>query len=165
MKKKISLIIPIILVFLINGCSGYKPIFSSSKWQCKIADYSIKADKKLGNQIYYHIYTLAQSNKNNADAQNLHITIEASKDKTTTVKNSTGKILAYRVSLNTNIIIKDFLTNDEILNQNFTYSSSYKVQDQHFETRQLENKTIENLINKTYQDLTIKMSEKISTKW
>ena len=101
---------------------------------------------------------------NNVDAQNFHIMIAASKDKIATVKNSTGKILEYRVSLNTNIIIKDFLTNDEILNQYFTYSSSYKVQDQHFETRQLENKTIENLINKTSQDLKIKLSEKISTK-
>ena len=62
------------------------------------------------------------------------------------------------------IIIKDFLTNDEILNQHFAHSSSYKVQDQHFETIQLENKTIKNLLNKTYQDLTIKLSEKISTK-
>ena len=106
-----------------------QPIFSSTKLQFKIADYSIKADKKLGNQIYSHLYTLAQSNKDNADAQNFHITIAASKDKTATIKNSTGKILEYKVSLNTNIIIKDFLTNDEILNQYFTHSSSYKVQD------------------------------------
>ena len=164
MKKITHLITSFILIFCINACAGYEPIFSSTKLQFKIADYSIIGDKKLGNQIYSHLYTLAQSNKNNADAQNFHITIEASQDKTATVKNSTGKILEYRVSLNTNIIIKDFLTNDEILNQYFTQSSSYKVQDQHFETRQLENKTIKNLINKTYQDLTIKLSEKISTK-
>ena len=164
MKKITHLITSFILIFCINACAGYEPIFSSTKLQFKIADYSIKADKKLGNQIYSHLYTLAQSNKNNADAQNFHITIEASKDKTATIKNSTGKILEYRVSLNTNIIIKDFFTNDEILNQYFTHSSSYKVQDQHFETRQLENKTIENLINKTYQDLTIKLSEKLLKK-
>ena len=164
MKKITHLITSFILIFCINACAGYEPIFSSTKLQFKIADYSIKADKKLGNQIYSHLYTLAQSYKNNADAQNFHVTIEASKDKTATVKNSTRKILEYRVNLNTNIIIKDFLTNDEILNQHFTSSSTYKVQDQHFETRQLENKAIENLINKTYQDLTIKLSEKISTK-
>ena len=164
MKKITHLITSFILIFCINACTGYEPIFSSTKLQFKIADYSIKADKKLGNQIYSHLYTLAQSNKNNVDAQNFHITFAVTKDKTATIKNSTGKILEYRVSLNTNIIIKDFLTNDEILNHNFTYSSSYKVQDQHFETRQLENKTIENLLNKTYQDLMIKMSENISTK-
>ena len=157
MKKITHHITSYILILCINACAGYEPIFSSTKLQFKIADYSIKADKKLGNQIYSHLYTLAQSNKNNADAQNFHITIEASKDKTATIKNSTGKILEYRVSLNTNIIIKDFLTNDEILNQHFTHSSAYKVQDQHFETRQLENKTIENLINKTNQDYMVKI--------
>ena len=162
MKKITRLITSFILIFCINACTGYEPIFSSTKLQFKIADYSIKADKKLGNQIYSHLYTLTQSNKNNSDAQNFHITIEASKDKTATVKNSTGKIIEYRVSLNTNIIIKDFLTNDEILNQYFTHSSSYKVQDQHFETIQLENKTIKNLLNKIYQDLTIKLSESLS---
>jgi hypothetical protein len=164
MKKITHLITSFILIFCISACAGYEPIFSSTKLQFKIADYSIKADKKLGNQIYSHLYTLAQSNKNNADAHNFHITIEASKDKTATVKNSAGKILEYKVTLSTSIIIKDFLTNDEILNQYFTYSSPYKVQDQHSETRQLENKTIDNLINKTYQDLLIKMSESISTK-
>ena len=164
MKKITHLITSFILIFCINACTGYEPIFRSTTLQFKIADYSIKADKKLGKQIYSHLYALAQSNENNADAQNFHITIEASKNKAATVKNSTGQILEYRISLNTNIIIKDFLTNDEILNQYFAYSSTYKVQDQHFETRRLENKTIENLINKTYQDLTIKMSEKISTK-
>ena len=164
MKKITHLISSFILILCINACTGYEPIFSSKKLQFKIADYSIKADKKLGNQIYSHLYTLTQSNKNNPDAENFHITIEASKDKTATVKNSTGKILEYKVTLSTSIIIKDFLTNDEILNQYFTYSSPYKVQDQHSETRQLENKTIDNLINKTYQDLLIKMSESISTK-
>ena len=164
MKKITHLITSFILIFCIYACAGYEPIFSSTKLQFKIADYSIKGDKKLGNQIYSHLYTLAQSSKNNADAPNFHITIEALKDKTVTIKNSTGKILEYRIRLNSNIIIKDFLTNDEILNQYFTHSSPYKVQDQHSETRQLENKTIDNLINKTYQDLTIKLSENISTK-
>ena len=164
MKKITHLITSFILIFCINACTGYEPIFGSKTLQFKIADYSIKADKKLGNQIYSHLYTLALPNKNNVDAQNFYITIKASKDKTATVKNSAGKILEYKVTLSTSIIIKDFLTNDEILNQYFTHSSPYKVQDQHSETRQLENKTIDNLINKTYQDLLIKMSESISTK-
>ena len=73
-------------------------------------------------------------------------------------KNSAGKILEYKISLNTNIIIKDYLTNDKILNHSFTYSSSYKVQDQHSETIKLENTTIKNLINKTGDDLIIKIS-------
>jgi len=56
------------------------------------------------------------------------------------------------------------LTDDEILNQTFSYSSTYKVQDQHSATIEFENKSIEDLINKTYQNLLIKMSKTILTK-
>jgi len=166
MKKIIYLLIPLILLIYINACSGYKPIFGSSNIsniQFKIADYSIKGNKKLGNQIYSKLYNLSNLNKNNPEAQSIYISIEVLKDKTATVKSSAGKILEYKISLNSNVIVKNFLTNNEILSQNFSSSSSYKVQDQYFETVQLENTTTENLVNKTYQDLLIKISENVST--
>ena len=161
MKKIIYPIILLIILININACVGYKPIFSSSNLQFEIADYLIKGNKKLGNQIYSKLYNLSKSNKNNPAAKSIHILIDISKSKDSTAKNSAGKILEYKVSINTNIEVKDFLTNDPILNHNVTSFSSYKVQDQHSETVRLENKTIENLLNKTYQDLLIKMSEKI----
>ena len=58
-----------------------------------------------------------------------------------------------------NIILKDFLTNEEILNYNISLSSSYKVKDKYSETKKIEDKTIENLVNKIYQNLIIKISE------
>ena len=87
------------------------------------------------------------------------------KIKNATIKDSAGKILEYRVSLNTNILIKDFLSDSVILNQNFNYASTYKVQDQHSETTQLENKTIDNILNKTFENLLTRMSENMSAKW
>ena len=161
MKKVTHLIISLILLICINACSGYKPIFSSANLQFEIADYTIAGDKKLGNQIYSKLYNLSNSNKNNPEAQSIHISIEVLKDKIATVKNSAGKILEYKISLNSVITIKNYLTSDEILTQNFTFFSSYKVQDQYYETVKLENKTVENLVNKTYQDLLIKLSENL----
>ena len=73
-------------------------------------------------------------------------------------------MLEYRVSLTSNISIKDYLTDDEILNKTFAYSSAYKVQDQYTETLKLENQSIENLVNKIYQNLLIDMSQIISKK-
>ena len=162
MKKVIYLIIPLILLICINACSGYKPIFGSSNLQFEIADYVIEGNKKLGNEIYSKLYNLSNSNKNNPEAQSIHISIEVLKDKIATVKNSAGKILEYKISLNSVITIKNYLTSDEILTQDFTFFSSYKVQDQYSETLKLENKTVENLVNKTYQDLLIKISENVS---
>ena len=162
MKKISYLLISLILLLNISACTGYKPIFSSSNLGFKIADYSIIGDKKLGNQIYSKLYNLSNSNKNNSEAQSVHILIKVSKDKIATVKDSAGKILEYRISLNSNIVVKNYLTNDEILTRNFISFLSYKVQNEYSETIKLENKTIENLVNKTYQDLLIKLSENIT---
>ena len=158
MKKITYLTISLILLIGINACAGYKPIFSTSNLQFKISDYSIKGDKSLGQKIYTKLYNLSQSNKNNTAVKNINISIEVSKDKTAKVKNSAGKILEYKISLNTNIEIKDYFTNDQVLSHNFNYYSSYKTQDQFSDSLRLENKTIENLLDKTYQDLLIKMT-------
>ena len=158
MKKITYLTISFMLLIGINACAGYKPIFSTSNLQFEISDYSIKGDKSLGKKIYTKLYNLSQSNKNNTAVKNINISIEVSKDKTVKVKNSAGKILEYKISLNTNIEIKDYFTNDQILSHNFNYSSSYKTQDQFSDSLRLENKTIENLLDKIYQDLLIEMT-------
>ena len=164
MKKITYLIILLIFLNFINACAGYKPIYTTTNLQFEIADYSIKTNKKLGSQIYSKLYNLSKSNKKNAETKSITIIIDTIKNKTATAKDSAGKVLEYRIILNSNIIIKDYLTDDEILNQNFSYSSIYKVQDQHSETIKLEHKYIEDLINKTYLNLLIKMSDNILTK-
>jgi len=161
MKKTIFLIISFILLIFINACAEYKPIFGSSNLQFQIADYSIDGDKKLGNRIYSKLYNLSKSNKNNENAKNIYIKIKVSKEKKATAKDSTGKILEYKINLNTKIVANDYLTNDELLNHNFASSLSYKVQEQFSETLKSENKSIDDLINKTYQDLLIKLAESI----
>ena len=164
MKKISYLLILIVLFTNIGACNGYKPIFSSSNLEFKIADYSIKGDKKLGNQIYSRLYNLSQSTKNTSNVKNIYILINVSKDKNATAKNSAGKILAYKINLSTAVTVKDFITSNQILNETFVLTSSYKVQSQHSETIKLEDKSIENLINETYQNLLIKLSENILQK-
>ena len=156
--KKIYLIISFLMLICINGCAGYEPIFSSSNLQFKITDYVIKGDKKLGNQIYSKLYNLSKYNESNSASKSIYISIDISKEKKSTAKNSAGKILEYKISINSSIEIKDFLTNNAILNHNITSFSSYKVQDQYSETVKLENRTLENLLNKVYQELIIQMS-------
>ena len=164
MKKITSIIIFFILLIFINSCAGYKPIFGSSNLQFEIADYSIGGDEKLGNQIYSKLYNFSRSNKNQEDITSIFITINVLKEKNATVKNSAGKILEYKISLNTTVKVRNYLTNDKILDSEFALSSSYKVQDQHSETIKFENKSTENLINQTYQELLIKLSENILLK-
>ena len=162
MKKITYPIISIIILILINACAGYKPIYTTDL-QFRIADYSIKSNKKLGRQIYSKLYNLSKFSANDSEVLSVNIVINTTKDKKATAKDGAGKILEYRIILHSNIMIKDYLTNEEILNQNYSYSTVYKVQDQNSETIILEDKSIESLINKIYQNLIIKMSEIMST--
>ena len=158
MKKITYIIIAIIFLTFINACAGYKPIYTTNL-QLKIADYSIKSNNKLGRQIYNKLYNLFKSYENNTEVQSITIMIDTKKNKDATAKDSAGKILEYKITLNSNIIIKDYLTNDEILNQSFSYSTSYNVQDLYSETLKLEQRSIKDLIDKTYRNLLNKMSE------
>ena len=163
--KKISYSILLIISFIfVNGCSGYKPIFSSANSQFQISDYSIEGDKILGNKIYSKLHKLSKSKKDHQNVRSISLLIDISKDKDATSKDSTGKILEYRITLNTNVDVKDFITKNKILKQTFTSSLTYKTQDQYSNTLDLENKSIENLIDKTFQELFIKLIESIATK-
>ena len=165
MKKITYLFISLILLINIGACAGYKPVFGSSNLKFKIADYSIIGNKKLGNKIYSKLYNLSQSNENNPEAKNIYILINVLKEKNATTKNTAGKILAYKIRLSTTVTVNDFMANNEILNENFVSSSSYQVQDKHSDTIKLEDRSIENLLNKTHQDLLLKLSENILLQW
>ena len=160
MKKITFLIISSFLFIYINACTGYTPIYSSSSFNYKIEDYSLKGEERLSNLIFRKLNNV--SNKNNPDVKGIGISIETKKKKTPTVKNSAGKILEYEINLITDIIINDFLSENIILNHNFNYSISYKVQNEYSETIKLENQNIVNLVNKTYEEILIKISEIIT---
>ena len=161
MKKIVGPIFSLILLIFIDGCAGYEPIFGSTNLQFEIADYSIEGNKILGNKIYSKLYRLSQSKKDNQNLRNVDLVIKVSKDKNVTTKDSTGKILQYKITLNTDVKVTDFITKDKILNQIFISSSIYKVQNKYSDTVNLENQTIENLLNKTYQELVIRLAQNL----
>ena len=163
MIKKISLIFLSIFFILSNGCAGYKPIYSNSNLEFKIVDYTIKGDKRLGNRIYSKLYNLSRTKKNLDSDQSITLSIDTSLNKNETSKDSSGKVLEYKLTLIAKIEILDFLSNDLILNQAFVSSLSYKVQSQYSETIKLENSSIEDLIDKTYKDLLVKLAQNINT--
>ena len=152
------------MIFIfINGCAGYKPIYSNSNLEFKIVDYTIKGDKRLGNKIYSKLYNLSRTKKNLDSDKSIILLIDTSLNKNETSKDSSGKVLEYKLTLIAKIEILDFLSNDRILNQAFVSSLSYKVQSQYSETIKLENSSIEDLIDKTYKDLLVKLAQNINT--
>ena len=161
MKKVIYPIFSFILLLFVNGCAGYEPIFGSTNLQFEIADYSIKGNKILGNKIYSKLYSISKSKKDNQNSRRVDLVIKVSKDKNVTTKDSAGKILQYKITLNTDIKVTDFITKDKILNQIFVSSLTYKVQDKYSDTVDLENRSIEDLLNKTYQELVTRLTQNL----
>ena len=161
MKKVIYPIFSFILLLVINGCAGYEPIFGSTNLQFEIADYSIEGNKILGNKIYSKLYSLSKSKKDDQNLRSVDLVIKVSKDKNVTTKDSAGKILQYKITLNTDIKVTDFITKDKILNQIFVSSLTYKVQDKYSDTVDLENRSIEDLLNKTYQELVTRLAQNL----
>ena len=164
MKKIAYPIFSLILLIFINGCTGYEPIFGSTNLQFEIVDYSIEGNKILGKKIYTKLYSLSKSKKDDQNLRSVDLIIKVSKDKIATAKNSAGKILEYKITLNTDVTVTDFLTKDKILSQIFISSLTYRAQNKYSDTVNLENKSIENLLNKTYQELVIRLAQSIITK-
>ena len=163
MKKIAHPISLFILLIFINGCAGYEPIFGSTNLQFEIADYSIEGNKILGNKIYSKLYSLSNK-KDDQNLRSVDLVINVSKDKNATAKDSAGKILEYKITLNTDVKVTDFITGNKILNQIFVSSLTYKVQDKYSDTVDLENRSVENLLNKTYQELLTRLTQNIATK-
>ena len=161
MKKIAYPIFSFILLIFINGCVGYEPIFGSTNLQFEIENYSIEGNKILGNKIYSKLYSLSKSKKDDQNLRSVDLVIKVSKDKNVTTKDSAGKILQYKITLNTDIKVTDFITKDKILNQIFVSSLTYKVQDKYSDTVDLENRSIENLLNKTYQELVTRLAQNL----
>ena len=164
MKKNTFTILLIVLLIFINGCSDYKPIFSSTNLEFNIANYSLEDNKTLGEKIYSRLKRASKLNGNNENVRKIDILIKASQNKKATVKNASGKILQYKISLNIDVKIKDYLTEDEILNETYSSSFTYKIQKQYSDTLKLEERSINQLVDKTYQQILIKLSENIITK-
>jgi hypothetical protein len=164
MKKNTFTILLIVLLIFINGCSGYKPIFSSTNLEFNIANYSLEDNKTLGEKIYSKLKRASKLNGNNENVRKIDILIKASQNKKATVKDASGKILQYKISLNIDVKIKDYLTEDEILNETYSSSFTYKIQNQYSDTLKLEERSINQLVDKTYQQILIKLSENIITK-
>ena len=163
MIKNIYFSFLFITLLSFNGCSGYKPIFSSNNLDFTITKYTINGDKKLGKRLYSKLYNLSKSKKVNKN-RNIILLINISSNKNETSKDSTGKVLEYKITLKAKIEILNSSNENVILNEVFVESSNYKVQSRYSETLRLENTTIENLINQAYQDLLIKFAQNIDLK-
>ena len=164
MKKILYSIFIFAAFILINQCTGYKPIFATTDIQFKIVDKKIEGNRLLGNRLYSKLNVLSKSKNNQQNITNILLILNVEKTKSETSKDSSGKVLEYKINLNTNVEAKNYVTSKSILKQNFNSSLNYKVQNKYSDTLTLEEKTIDDLIDKTYQDILFNLSKNIIVK-
>jgi len=161
--KKINYLISILFCLnLLSGCAGYEPIFGSSNLQFKILEYEIKGDEEIGNKLYSKLNNLSKTQKEFSDFTPISLDINSVKNKEEMSKDTSGKTIEYKITISTSVEIKNYKTNNIILNQTFNSSILYKVQEQYSETVKVENRSTEELIQKIYSEILINLSEKIS---
>tara|TARA_Y100000590_G_C15676200_1_gene998116 strand:- start:583 stop:1068 length:486 start_codon:yes stop_codon:yes gene_type:complete len=157
MKKIVNSTCIIVLLIFISSCAGYEPIFNTKDLKFKIMEYSLEGDKILANKIYSKLYNISNASPDDTNKSRFKFLINVIKNKKTTSKDSTGKALKYKIELITKIEITDISNNKVILNESFISSSSYGAQDQYSDNIKQENIIIKNLIDKTFEDLVLKI--------
>ena len=161
MKKVILILTSIMFLTSIISCSGYKPIFASKNMSFKISKHTTEGDKLIGNKIYSKLYRASSSKINDKKIQDLIVYIQSKKEKISTTKDKTGKVLEYKISLNINIKVTKENNNNIVLDKVYNSSLRYKVQEQYSDTIKLENQTIQNLTAQIYQNILIDLSNNI----
>ena len=161
MKKTFNLILLILFVIPLYNCSGYKPIFKSSNFDFIIADHNLEGEVEFGEVILARLQKASDARENSSKVKRISLSIKVNKDKIGTIKDSKGKTQEYKIFLETIIKVHDTSENELILDDNFSYSQSYKIQDSFADMTRQENKIIDDLLNKTFQELLIRLSEKL----
>ena len=161
--KKINYLISILFCLnLLSGCAGYEPIFGSSNLQFKILEYEIKGNEEIGNKLYSKLNNLSKTQKEFSDFTLISVNINSVKNKEEMSKDTSGKTIEYKITISTSVEVKNYKTNNIILNQTFNSSILYRVQEQYSETVKIENRSTEELVQKIYREILVNLSEKIS---
>ena len=162
MKKINYLVTFLTLLIIINGCSGYKPIFNSGNVNFQISESLIEGEEFLGKLILSKLQNLSDQSKKKQNRKNINLYINVETNKNVAARDSAGKIKGYKITLSANVKINDYLTNKEILNNTFSSSISYIKQKSYSDTVDVEKKVINDLINNAYQKLLIQLTQNIN---
>jgi hypothetical protein len=158
MKNCKKIFIMTILVCFLNSCTGYTPIFSEKNINFKIEKIEKKGDQKIGNFLVENL-NINQSNADNIEK--ISLSIYTTKNKTSVIKDKSGKIVSYKLQINIRAIVKIISSNKIIVNENFKGTSNFDNKNQTYETIKLENKITKDLVKKLTTDLILRINQSL----
>ena len=160
MKKIVHLLILAVLFNFLNSC-GYSPIFKTENLKFHVVEYSLDGNEKVGNKILSNIKRY--SDESDANAEKLSFLINSSQKKEAISKDSSGKILEYKITLKVSFQIINLTANNASFNNNIVQSTNFTVREQYSETLNSEKKAFNNLIQKISQEIFLSISQIIQT--
>ena len=147
MSKNIKSILIIILPVFLLSC-GFKVINKKNEKLIFIQNISIEGEKRSANLLKNNILLISDSNSKNI----LDVKIEITKKKENKIKNISGRVTRYNLSLFVKLELKN-LEDDKRINQTFFRTLDYNVAKVHSDTISNENSATKNLMKQISNDI------------
>jgi outer membrane lipopolysaccharide assembly protein LptE/RlpB len=140
--------------FLLIGCAGFEPLFSSKN----ISYYIIDIENVNKNDVTKKISKKLSAYKKNTDNKKGYLLkLSADKKDVVAAKDSKGQVSSYKMIVNLKL---EIFSNESTVPINVIKLSKnfiYKDQKNKFEQKQYKNDILENLIDKISQEIVIKL--------
>lgn len=146
--KKIFIIL---ILLILNNCSGYKPIFSSKDINFYIGEIIIKEDNKLIRNIVKNLKPYTIQN----DKQRITLELNLDLKEAITLKDTKGNTVSEEMEIV--LEAKTYLENNDQINFNFSEKFTFNNQSNKFELNQYKKRIQITLIEKIHQDLIMRL--------
>ena len=146
--KKIFIVI---ILLILNNCSGYKPIFSSKDINFYIGEIIIKEDNKLIRNIVKNLKPYTIQN----DKQRITLELNLNIKEAITLKDTKGNTVSEEMEIV--LEVKTSLENNEQINFNFSEKFTFNNQSNKFELNQYKKRIQITLVEKIHQDLIMRL--------
>ena len=146
--KKIFIVI---ILLILNNCSGYKPIFSSKDINFYIGEIIIEEDNKLIRNIVKNLKPYTIQN----DKQRITLELDLNLKETITLKDTKGNTVSEEMEIVLEVITS--LENNDQINFNFSEKFTFNNQSNKFELNQYKKRIQITLIEKIHQDLIMRL--------
>ena len=147
MIKKLKITLAILLPLLLLSC-GFKKINEKEDKLIYFQNINIVGERKIAYFLKNDILLI--SNKNSVNKYNAEI--QVAKQKTDKIKDKTGKITRYNLSITVNLKLINLKDNKKIL-RSFARNEDYDVAKIHSDSISNENSTIKNITQQLSDDI------------
>lgn len=145
--KNYKIILLFTLILFLSSC-GFKPINNMNSQLIHIQNLNISGEQKVSYLLKNNILLISNSESKNK--YNVDLTID--KQKNSKIKNKSGKITRYNLSLSVNLKLTN-IEDEKLIQKTFLKSVDYEVAEIHSNTIRNENNAIKSATQQISDDI------------